>query len=144
MAANAMTVKFVAYHDMILESMELRVATFLNPRFKLAFFKDEEVSSEVISKVLTLMKNLPVVHVSPLNNKKSLSDKALSAIKNKMPRGQVSSEEDELDTYIESAEPLRKTDVLNWWKSNQRKYPRLAVLARSFFAISATSVLSEQ
>ena len=35
------------------------------------------------------------------------------------------------------------TNRMNWWKSNETKFSKLAIIARQFLAISATSVASE-
>ena len=51
---------------------------------------------------------------------------------------------DELERYL--AEPISQvsfTDVLNWWKINSKTYPKLAIIARKYLAVSATSSASE-
>lgn len=36
------------------------------------------------------------------------------------------------------------SDILGWWRQNDRKFPRIATLARYYFAIPASSAFSER
>ncbi|KAI3866627.1 hypothetical protein MKW92_027581 [Papaver armeniacum] len=46
---------------------------------------------------------------------------------------------DELSQYL-SEPPSPTTDVLDWWKENSSRYPKLSVMARDFLVIQPTSV----
>lgn len=51
---------------------------------------------------------------------------------------------DELTQYLsESIVPMH-TDVLDWWKANSGRYPRLCNMARDFLAVQATSGAPEE
>ncbi|MQL84291.1 hypothetical protein Taro_016793 [Colocasia esculenta] len=47
---------------------------------------------------------------------------------------------DELTQYLSEPPAPIATDVLDWWKVNSARYPRLSVMARDFLAVQGTSV----
>ena len=47
--------------------------------------------------------------------------------------------EDEFEKYLTCLTPEYEENPLIWWKSNQMLYPTLAVLARKYLAVQATS-----
>ena len=52
--------------------------------------------------------------------------------------------EDEFEKYLTCLTPEYEENPLIWWKSNQMLYPTLAVLARKYLAVQATSAPSER
>lgn len=50
----------------------------------------------------------------------------------------------ELDHYIAAPREPKNTDVLNYWKQNSSRFPKLASFARQLLCIQATSVASER
>ncbi|KAJ0047602.1 hypothetical protein Pint_16395 [Pistacia integerrima] len=65
-------------------------------------------------------------------------------IARKKRRGSISSATDELTQYLSEPPAPIPTDVLEWWKVNSTRYPRLSVMARDFLAVQATSVAPEE
>lgn len=57
-------------------------------------------------------------------------------------KGHSKNWEDELNRYLREDRAPRNTDVLDWWRSNQTFFPRLARMARDVLAICASSVPS--
>ena len=53
-------------------------------------------------------------------------------------------EKSELEIYL--AEPVERRNInpISWWKTHEESLPRLAQMARDYFATPATSVPSEQ
>ncbi|KAF4398770.1 hypothetical protein G4B88_028133 [Cannabis sativa] len=51
---------------------------------------------------------------------------------------------DELTQYLSEPPAPIPTDVLDWWKGNSARYPRLSVMARDFLAIQPTSLAAEE
>ncbi|CAN0891510.1 Putative AC transposase [Linum grandiflorum] len=51
---------------------------------------------------------------------------------------------DELSQYLSEPPAGIPTDVLEWWKANGSRYPRLSAMARDFLAVQATSVAPEE
>ncbi|XP_047338095.1 uncharacterized protein LOC124941787 isoform X2 [Impatiens glandulifera] len=64
-------------------------------------------------------------------------------IARKKRRGSLNSATDELTQYLSEPPALIATDVLEWWRVNSSRYPRLSVMARDFLAVQATSVAPE-
>ena len=46
----------------------------------------------------------------------------------------------ELDMYMNEPNVPEDSNPLNWWRDNYSKYPSVAVVARAFLGIPATSV----
>ena len=51
---------------------------------------------------------------------------------------------DEVEMYLQSKLPPRNTNIFEWWKMNEPRYPNIATLARSMLCIPATSTAAER
>ena len=51
---------------------------------------------------------------------------------------------DEIEMYLQSKSPPRSTNIFEWWKLNEPRYPNLARLAKSMLCIPATSTATER
>ncbi|WCJ22010.1 BED zinc finger hAT family dimerization domain [Euphorbia peplus] len=65
-------------------------------------------------------------------------------IARKKRRASLSSATDELTQYLSEPPAPIPTDVLEWWKVNSTRYPRLSVMARDYLAVQPTSVAPEE
>ncbi|KAF5205383.1 Zinc finger bed domain-containing protein daysleeper [Thalictrum thalictroides] len=65
-------------------------------------------------------------------------------IARKRRRISMSTTTDELTQYLSESPAPFTTDVLEWWKGNTTRYPRLSVMARDFLAMQATSVSPDE
>ncbi|KAL5544693.1 hypothetical protein UlMin_008477 [Ulmus minor] len=65
-------------------------------------------------------------------------------IARKKRRASMSNATDELTQYLSEPPAPIPTDVLEWWKVNSTRYPRLCVMARDFLAMQATSLAPEE
>lgn len=61
-------------------------------------------------------------------------------IARKKRRATMSTATDELTQYLSEAPAPIPTDVLEWWKVNSTRYPRLSLMARDFLTVQATSI----
>jgi hypothetical protein len=52
--------------------------------------------------------------------------------------------QNEFEQYSGMAREPRSTDILLWWKTNEKKFPVLARMARDYLAMPATSVPCER
>lgn len=50
----------------------------------------------------------------------------------------------ELDAYLAEPIIMESSNPLPWWRSNHLKYPSVALVARAYLGIPATSVASER
>ncbi|XP_024030757.1 uncharacterized protein LOC21405104 isoform X2 [Morus notabilis] len=65
-------------------------------------------------------------------------------IARKKRRASMSSATDELTQYLSESPAPIPTDVLDWWKVNSTRYPRLSMMARDFLAMQPTSLVPEE
>ncbi|KAJ8772186.1 hypothetical protein K2173_027363 [Erythroxylum novogranatense] len=65
-------------------------------------------------------------------------------IARKKRRASLSNATDELTQYLSEPPAPITIDVLEWWKVNSTRYPRLSVMARDFLAMQPTSVAPEE
>ena len=75
------------------------------------------------------------------SHKKSALDILLGPEENS--EGNVSIE-DEIEMYLQSKSPPRSTNIFEWWKLNEPRYPNIARLAKSMLCIPATSTAAEK
>ena len=52
--------------------------------------------------------------------------------------------EKEVDMFLKDPSPLLDSSPTEWWKVNERRFPRLANVARRYLCIPGTSVSSER
>ena len=51
---------------------------------------------------------------------------------------------DEIEMYLQLKPPPRSTNIFEWWKLNEPRYPNIARLAKSMLCIPATSTTVER
>lgn len=51
---------------------------------------------------------------------------------------------DEIDLYTSESVVPKSMSPLEWWKSNERKYPKLSKYAKRYLSVPATSASSER
>ncbi len=78
----------------------------------------------------------------PKRNKTSVLDKLLGA-EEETTDAESASVQEEVTLYFREKAIKRADDPLLWWKVNESRSPHLAVLARRYLAIPATSTPSE-
>lgn len=65
-------------------------------------------------------------------------------IARKKRRVSMSNATDELSQYLSEPPAPIPTDVMEWWRINTTRYPRLSLMARDFLAVQATSLPPEE
>jgi hypothetical protein len=80
-------------------------------------------------------------HETPPTAKRQLLDCLRGDIMNAEQRVPTSSE---LETEAYLCEPVHTEDPLEWWKFNDYKFPKIAILARKYLRVPATEVPSER
>ena len=134
--------------DVIKDSLHL-ICSFLDPRYKTLRLLSVEQREIVQDRVVEMMNvahfEVPTVKSEPEDPpqaKHNLMDCLAGDFVDLTDAIDVTSQEIELEKYI--VEPVAVRDPLDWWKSNEAKFPRLACLARKYLCIPATEVPSER
>lgn len=125
------------------------MAAVLDPRIKKELIP-EKLSSE---KNLEEAKNhfarhyascqLPSSTATGFSSQDPDEDDAVSfaeEIARKRRRLSASTAADELSQYLSEPPAPIATDVLEWWKVNSARYPRLSAMARDYLAVQGTSI----
>ncbi|XP_027331309.1 uncharacterized protein LOC113846830 isoform X3 [Abrus precatorius] len=128
------------------------MTAILDPRIKGDLIPDSLNSENFLDEARThFMRNYSTSHFSSLSsgyNAQEIEDGGsvsfAEEIARKKRRTSMSSATDELTQYLSEAPAPIPTDVLEWWKVNSTRYPRLSVMARDFLAVQATSVVPEE
>ncbi|KAI3882862.1 hypothetical protein MKW92_034968 [Papaver armeniacum] len=81
---------------------------------------------------------------NPQDNEDGGSVSFAEEIARKRRRVNMTASTDELSQYLCEPPSSFTTDVLDWWKGNSSRYPRLSVMARDFLAVQPTSVSPDE
>lgn len=117
------------------------IAHALDPRFK---FNSKQFPERTLLKLLKKeLKNTffePEVAQSPIKKKRKVT--ALEHFANDEKEEQE--EQDEIEKFKSLPTVPLPTDPLEWWSNHHQEFPNLAMLAKRFLAISASSAPSER
>jgi hypothetical protein len=121
------------------------ISAILDPRYKLTIFNDSEERNNYINYLQTLFSSyMTTFHIIP-NEKTSQNSRNyfLKMINNNSIYSMEIPEFNEIENYLNTPNDIN-TEPLIWWKSHQKEYPVLSLIARDYLIIQATSVCSEQ
>lgn len=149
-AAEEMAKKAKSYIDQVC-NIFIYMTAILDPRIKIELIPEGLNSDSFLEDARTqFTRNYSTTHFSSASagySAQEIVDGAVSfaeEIARKKRRANMSSGTDELSQYLLEAPAPIPTDVLEWWKVNCTRYPRLSVMARDFLAMQATSVVPEE
>ncbi|OIW19708.1 hypothetical protein TanjilG_18518 [Lupinus angustifolius] len=128
------------------------MTAILDPRIKGELIPESLNSENFLDEARThFLRNYSTTHFPPLSsgyNAQEIEDGGsvsfAEEIARKKRRTSTSIATDELTQYLSEPPAPIPTDVLEWWKVNSTRYPRLSVMARDFLAMQATSVVPEE
>nr|XP_047912191.1 E3 SUMO-protein ligase ZBED1-like [Anser cygnoides] len=152
----------LAEEEKVLESPAV-IASFLDPRFKELRFLSPGLRSELHRRVKTMLSQA-FGHQSPPGARsrapgsgykaegEAPKERSAGAPSHNMydillgedPTESMPEIHQQLENYI--VEPLckRSTDPLDWWRSNEHRFPAVARLSRQYLAVPATAVPPDQ
>lgn len=149
-AAEEMAKKDQSYSSQVC-NIFIYMTAILDPRIKVELIPDSFNSENYIEEARSHFIRNYANHFSSFGSgygvqeiEDAQSVSFAEEIARKKRRASMSTTTDELTQYL--SEPLAPipTDVLEWWKANSTRYPRLSVMARDFLAVQATSVPPEE
>lgn len=150
--AEEMATKARKYNDQVCNIFTYMTA-ILDPRIKVELIPESLNSENHLEEARShFIRNYSVNHFpsittgfGPLDLEDGGTVSFAEEIARKKRRVSMSSSAtDELTQYLSEPPAPIPTDVLEWWKVNSTRYPRLSVMARDFLAVQATSVAPEE
>lgn len=150
-AAEEMGVKARNYSDQICNVFTYMTA-ILDPRIKVELIPESLNCENYLEEARShFMRNYSTSHFPCMTNSyaaQELDDGGsvsfAEEIARKKRRASMSSATDELTQYLSEPPAPMPTDVLEWWKVNSSRYPRLSLMARDFLVVQATAVAPEE
>lgn len=130
------------------EVKENLLSMVLDPRFKDILLENHEkvlVRKHLKEEILTLVpdaKRAPILP-APSSSVSSIWDSFDQLSETRFLSSDGITVEDEIQMFLKEKTD-RTADPMQWWRSNQSKYPNVKLLARKYLAIPATQVSSER
>ncbi|XP_019244118.1 PREDICTED: uncharacterized protein LOC109224032 isoform X2 [Nicotiana attenuata] len=149
-AAEEMATKARSYNDQVCNVFTYMTA-ILDPRIKVELIPEKLNSEDYLEEARSyFIRNYSTSHFSAITSPyaaQELEDGGsvsfAEEIARKKRRSSMSSATDELTQYLSEPPAPIPTDVLEWWKVNSTRYPRLSVMARDFLAVQPTALAPE-
>ncbi|KAK4844161.1 hypothetical protein QYF36_017182 [Acer negundo] len=150
-AAEEMAKKARSYNNQVCNIFTFMTA-ILDPRIKSELIPENLNAENYLEEARAhFLRNYSATHFSSVTSgygSQEIEDGGsvsfAEEIARKKRRGSISHSTDELTQYLSESPAPIPTDVLEWWKVNSTRYPRLSVMARDFLAVQATSVTPEE
>ncbi|XP_059303338.1 zinc finger BED domain-containing protein RICESLEEPER 1 isoform X1 [Lycium ferocissimum] len=149
-SAEEMATKARSYNDQVCNVFTYMTA-ILDPRIKVELIPESLNSENHLEEARRhFMRNYSTSHFASITGSyaaQELEDGGsvsfAEEIARKKRRASMSSATDELTQYLSEPPASIATDVLEWWKVNSTRYPRLSVMARDFLAAQPTALAPE-
>lgn len=149
-AVEDMYIKAQNYSDQVCNTFTYMTA-ILDPRIKVELIPEYLNLESYLEEARNhFIRNYSTSYFSSISNSYStqeLEDGGSASfaeeIARKKRRASMNSTTDELTQYLSEPPVPMPTDVLDWWKVNSSRYPRLSLMARDFLAVQSTALLPE-
>ncbi|XP_023767055.1 putative AC transposase [Lactuca sativa] len=152
-AAVDMAAKVRSYNDQV-SNIFTYMTAILDPRIKIELIPEslnlenylEEARSHFVRNYSTThFASVTVAYGSnqELEDGGGVNVSFAEEIARKRRRASMGTATDELTQYLSEPPAPIPIDVLEWWKVNSGRYPRLSVMARDFLAVQAAAVVPE-
>ena len=137
-------------------------ATFLDPRFKDKMFKEDQklVIKQELTKYMEDKKPQEEEKTTKETNKEAKETTSTEETQENAFKfwatfdketeeeldimADVSAIDLEMSRYLEGRRCARETNILKWWKENEKYFPNMSTVAKKYLCIPATSVPSER
>lgn len=149
-ASEDMYTKAQYYSNQVCNAF-IYMAAILDPRIKVELIPEYLNLETYLEEARNhFIRNYSTPYFSSISNSYStqeLEDRGNASfaeeIARKKRRATMNSSTDELTQYLSDPPAPMPTDVLDWWKVNSSRYPRLSLMARDFLAVQSTALLPE-
>ncbi|KAK6795806.1 hypothetical protein RDI58_009261 [Solanum bulbocastanum] len=149
-AADEMATKARSYNDQMCNSFTYMTA-ILDPRIKVELIPESLNSENHLEEARShFIRNYSTSHFPSISGSYAAhvledggSVSFAEEIARKKRKASMSSATDELTQYLSEPPAPIPTDVLEWWKVNNARYPRLSSMARDFLAAQPTALAPE-
>ncbi|XP_073299448.1 zinc finger BED domain-containing protein DAYSLEEPER isoform X2 [Primulina huaijiensis] len=150
-AAEEMCIKAQNYSDQVC-NVFIYMTAVLDPRIKLELIPESLNSESYMEEARNhFSRNYSSRYFPSIPNPYSTTQELetdgstsfAEEIARKKRRASLNSATDELTQYLSEQPAPIQTDVLEWWKVNCPRYPRLSLMARDFLAVQSTAVPPE-
>lgn len=151
-AANDMATKVRSYNDQV-SNIFTYMTAILDPRIKIELIPENLNLENYLEEARShFVRNYSASHFTLMNTSygstQELEDGGSNMsfaeeIARKRRRASMGNSTDELTQYLSEPTAPIPIDVLEWWKVNSTRYPRLSIMARDFLAVQATSMEPE-
>ncbi|KAJ7978822.1 zinc finger BED domain-containing protein DAYSLEEPER [Quillaja saponaria] len=150
-AAEDMAKKARAYNNQVC-NIFIYLTAILDPRIKGELIPESLSSENFLEEARThFIRNYSTSHFPSISTGYGAPEiedggslSFAEEIARKKRRASMNTATDELTQYLAEDPAPISTDVLEWWKVNSTRYPRLSVMSRDFLAMQATSVVPEE
>ena len=134
----------------------LDVATLVDPRFKTQYIKPENIHAIKMRAVSEMLEDCSTsvrteeaeagdaAVPPPLKTQKKSLGSFFKKPESSPALNDRQSVERELENYLTAADAHSEMDPMQWWKVNERNFPRLGGLAKHYLGIPATITPSER
>ncbi|KOC63914.1 Zinc finger BED domain-containing protein 1 [Habropoda laboriosa] len=116
------------------------LASFLDPRSKQLSFENNEKKNLITVVISNIIKNIEIAET--VENAAFVTSTTLDFIFHNLQG--LSGSNSELQIYLQDIEINHNICPLEWWKTREQKYPRLAKIAKKYLCIPAISASSER
>ncbi|XP_015161727.1 uncharacterized protein [Solanum tuberosum] len=149
-AADEMATKARSYNDQMCNSFTYMTA-ILDPRIKVELIPESLNSENHLEEARShFIRNYSTSHFPSISGSYAAHEledggsvSFAEEIARKKRKASMSSATDELTQYLSEPPAPIQTDVLEWWKVTNARYPRLSSMARDFLAAQPTALAPE-
>lgn len=121
-----------------------QISSLLDPRYKKLACETPEDANRIKNHLKELFNNVILAENRDRDktNRRNLSNQLREKVAEAL--GLVRSTRSEYEKYLDEEEIGFDEDPLEWWKNNESRFPKIAVLARRYLSIPASSAPSER
>jgi hAT family C-terminal dimerisation region len=142
-AAAVARQKLMKYLPTIQTSPVTFIATILDPKLKLNYFKEQKYSNRDLKKIKDTFSSAFKSHYELMDSshsEQSSDESGDEFLSHMTKRSKKESHANELTIYFQGPLAYKKCKILDWWQSKESELPGLSKMAKDYLAIPSSSV----